>query len=117
MRALLTIGLMTTALLVGCGDSTTDSTGTNNRSGSFPKNSKWTEAKFDSTTQACASRGSQSGSTTYNEWLSFCGCVYGVASTRWEFEDFSNNFQTYYDELVSDNTIGRCLQDAGLTGN
>lgn len=117
MKHFLVIGLLSTALLVGCGDTSTEGTGTQNRGGQFdfPDGSKWDQTKFDETRKACANRGSQQDTGTYNEWFSFCGCVYGVASKRWAFEEFSQNFQTYYDQLVDDNTIGQCLKQAGLT--
>jgi hypothetical protein len=77
---------------------------------------KWDGNTYQAATSYCAADGDSSFS--YQQWYQFCGCVYTAAAQQWTFDDFSTNFDAYYQLLATQGNppvITNCLNQAGMS--
>jgi len=73
---------------------------------------KWTQAQIDESTMICANKGSERYQS--DRWEVFCRCAYTAAAQKWTFDEFFTNFNQNYEVLYQQQTIQKCLKDAGL---
>ena len=75
----------------------------------------WTTENMNAMINSCS--GNRDSTFSSDQWQTFCSCVVYEAASRWNLQDFLQNYSARITTLTDDGTLMNCLQSAGMVSS